>query len=200
MPSQKKIRSRLQSLIGSGRIADVRRRSRPSYTVDGFVLAVGRAWVLLAQVESGGYPDGYALLRLDDITEVQPDSSFQSAFAATLPSWPRPLPPTNGALDLDSTRGMLDSVLRAGELIGIERDRRFDGLWIGVPHSLTTRWLWLTEVDHRADWHDAPNGYKLATITTVVFGDRYQTALAAMAGEAPTTRGDDGRRSSRAER
>lgn len=191
MPSTKKIRASLESLIDSGRIADIRRRSRPSYTVDGFVLAVGRAWVLLAQVESGGYPNGHALLLLDDIASVKPDSSFQSAFAATLPDWPRPLPPTNGSLDLDSTRGMLDAVLRTGELVGIERDRHVDAIWIGVPHSLTKRWLWLTEVDHRAEWHDAPTGYALKTITTVVLGDRYQRALATMAGEPPESR-DDG--------
>ena len=185
MASRAKIRSRLKASVGREKIMKIRRRSRPGYTIDGFVLAVGRQWVLLSQTTAGGYLDGYAAIRISDVKSVRPDRSFQSEFAKTRPEWPPALPPVSTEPDLDSAKRMLRSLLVTGHLVGIERDRRLDGMWIGVPGGLTKKFLYLWEATPQATWDKGALGYKLKTITTVIFGDHYQTALAAMAGEPP---------------
>lgn len=139
----------------------------------------------------GGYSDGYAAIRISDIKSVRPDRSFQSAFAKTRPEWPPVLPFLSGDLDLDSTKGMLRSLLVPGHVIGIERDLRVDATWIGVPDGLTRKFLYLWEVTPQATWHEAPQGHRLKTITTVIFDDRYRTALAAMAGDSPADASSD---------
>ena len=185
MTSARKLRSKLESNIRGEKFVKVRRLSRPSYTIDGFVLAIGDDWVLLSKVMDGGYFDGYAAIRIADIKNVDVDKSFQSRFAQTRPEWPPTAPPSNGPVDLDSTRGMLTTLLQPDRLFGIERNKSYDALWIGVPNELRKRWLYLWEVDSRGRWDEEPLGYKLSTITTVVFDDHYQTALTATAGRPP---------------
>src|SRR5689334_1133165 len=111
MASRAKIRSRLKASVGREKIMKIRRRSRPGYTIDGFVLAVGRQWVLLSQTTAGGYLDGYAAIRISDVKSVRPDRSFQSEFAKTRPEWPPALPPVSTEPDLDGTKRMLRSLL-----------------------------------------------------------------------------------------
>lgn len=191
MTSINRIRSKLDKLIGSEQIVKIQRRSRPNYTVDGFVLAVGRDWVLLAATMDGGYFDGYAAIRISDVKSLRPDASFQSGFSKTQPEWP-PFPPSSSdALDLDSTRGMLLSLLHKNRLVGIERDLSVDAIWIGVPNELSKRWLYLWEVDSKGAWDEEPLGYKIRTITMVRFNDHYQTALASMAGDPPPAASSD---------
>lgn len=185
MTSVDKVRSQLKSYIDSERIVRIRRHSRPSNTINGFVVAVGTNWVLLSRTMEGGYFDGHAAIRVRDIKQVRLDTSFQPQFAKTQPEWPPSLPTTNTPLDLDSTRGMLRSLLRENHVFGIERDKLVDAIWIGVPNELTKRWLYIWEIDTKAHWDDAPLGYKVGTITTVIFDDRYQTALRATAGDPP---------------
>ncbi|MEY9851552.1 hypothetical protein ABH923_001230 [Leifsonia sp. EB41] len=170
---------------------NIERRSRPGSTIDGFVLVVGRDWVLLSKTTEGGYFDGHAAIRISDIKRARPDRSFQSDFARTQPDWPPSLPLRREDLDLDSTKSMLRSLLVAGHMIGIERDLRVEAIWIGVPDGLTKKFLYLWEVTPQATWHEAPLGYKLKTIRTVIFDDRYQTALAAMAGNSPADAASD---------
>lgn len=191
MTSRAKIRSKLKASVGREKIMKIRRRSRPGYTIDGFVLAIGRRWVLLSQTSDGGHMNGYAAIRISDVQSIRPDRSFRSEFAKTRPDWPPTLPPVSTELDLDSTKGMLRSLLVPGHLLGIERDRRHDAMWIGVPDGLTKKLLYLWEVTPRATWDEGALGYRLKTITSVVFGDQYQAALAAMAGEPPAQAASD---------
>ncbi|MHA7209959.1 hypothetical protein [Arthrobacter sp. MDT1-65] len=162
------------------------RVSRPGQRLDGFVVAVGRKWVLLAQTMDGGFFDGYAAVRLREIAHVRPDRTFEQEFAKTRPEWPptplvdRPPP------DLDTTSSMLWSFLAPGVLFSIERDRKYDAMWIGAPAELTRRYLYLWEVRPDATWHDVPLGYPLRSITVVRTGDHYLEGLAAIASPVPT--------------
>lgn len=148
------------------------------------MIAVGKEWALLSRTMEGGFFDGHVAIRLSEIAGIRADGSFQSAFARTQPEWP-PTPPHGKPIDLDSTRGMLSSMLRAGELFGIERDKKYDATWIGVPHELTQPWLYMWEVSPDASWDEQPLGYRLRTITMVTINDHYQRGLTAIAGPAP---------------
>jgi hypothetical protein len=73
-------------------------------------------------------------------------------------------------------------------LLAIEQETRFHSqlAWIGVVDEVTKRRLWLYDVRPNATWRKRPLGYKLRRITKVFISDRYLTALAAIAGTAPT--------------
>lgn len=150
--NQKQIRAMLHDAIGGERLLRLDRNSRPSQTVEGFVVAVGQQWALLQRTMAGGFFDGHVAMRLDEIGGVREDSSFESTFARTRPEWP-PSPPQNRELDLDTTTRMLTSLLRAGELFGIERNKKYDAKWIGAPNELTQRWLYMWEVRPDARGH-----------------------------------------------
>ena len=183
--SQKKIRSRLHDAIGGEKLLRLRRVSRPSQFIEGFIVAVGREWALLQRTMDGGFFDGHVAIRVDEIAAVREDLSFESTFARTQPEWP-PAPPHHDIhIDLDTTSGMLATFLRSGELFGIERNKKYDATWIGVPNELRRHWLYMWEVRPDASWHEEPLGYRIRSITMVTLDNHYQRALAAIAGPAP---------------
>ena len=185
MPNQKTIVARLRDAIGIDAPVRLGRVSRPEQSVEGFVVAVGAKWALLQRTMDGGFFDGHLAIRLDEVNSIRADSSFESTFARTQPEWPPAPKHPSEHVDLDSTFGMLTSLLRPGELFGIERNKKYDACWIGVPNELTRRWLYIWEVRPDASWHDRPQAYRLRSLTMVTMNDHYQRALAAVAGPAP---------------
>lgn len=177
------IRNRLAQALDAKTLVRVSRSPRNSDRIDGFVLAVGPKWVLIAQTGDGGFFDGVIAVRLKDVVKIYDDTSFEARFARTQPEWP-PRPPAD--IDLANTSGLIKSLSEASPLIGIEQERRVSGAkWIGVAEDITDGWLWLREVAPDATWHDEAQGYKLKRITTVSIAGRYLTALAAIAGSSP---------------
>lgn len=136
-------------------------------TVDGFVIGVGRKWALLAATMTGGFFDGYVAVRLTEIARARPNRFWEARFSRTRPEWP-PRPPTDRpAIDLDTTSGMLATLLDPGTLVAMERRKKYSALWVGVPYALTRNWLSLWEVDAKAVWHERPLGYRPRTIALV---------------------------------
>jgi hypothetical protein len=181
---QKKICDVLAAAREEDAAISIRRGSKRDESIEGFVAAVGRKWVLVAPMTTGGFLDGYAVIRLTDIRRARPYTSWERRFSLTRPEWPPRPPSDRPPLDLDSTSGMLATFLEPGILLSIERKRK-DAMWVGVPDELTRRWLYLSEVDSDAVWDDAPRGYRLRTITLVRTGDRYLRGLTAIAGHPP---------------
>ncbi|ROR80294.1 hypothetical protein SAMN06295974_2546 [Plantibacter flavus] len=189
MQTRTKVLNRLALARETSTIVKLNRMSAPYETLEGFVVAIGRKWVLVAPIASGGFFDGYAVIRVREIARVRFDRSFQRRFSETRPEWPVNPPPGRPMPDLDSTRGMLRSFLAKGVLCAIERRNKPDLMWVGVPDQLRRHWLYLLEVRSDATWHAGPLGYRLRTITLVRMGDQYLRALAAVAGLAPVEAG-----------
>lgn len=163
-------------------LVDVHRNPRSSGTVWGYVSAVGKKWALIANARDGGYPDGFTAIRLEDVIAVRGRAGFEDAFAKTRTDWPEsPL-----HLDLDSTRGLLESAPTRGRLIAIERERKLeDAMWVGVPVLIDKRWTWMHEVDADAAWREEPLAYRTTSITRVTWGDSYLCALEAVLPARP---------------
>lgn len=189
MQTRSKILKRLGLAQQASTIVKLNRVSAPDETLEGFVVAIGHKWVLVAPIATGGFFDGYTVIRVREIARVRFDRSFQRRFSETRPEWPVNPPPGRPTPDLDSTRGMLRSFLAEGVLCALERRNKPDLLWVGVPAELRRRWLYLLEVRSDATWYAGPLGYRLRTITLVRTGDQYLRALAAVAGPAPVEAG-----------
>ena len=181
MPSNK-TRTKLDSAIGEHHMIRVGRAPKFADRLDGFVVAVGDKWALLAQSSDGGFFNGYVAFRLRDVKRIDRDKTFQTAFAKTQPEWP---PARPFEVDLDSTSGVLEGLGRGGALIGIQKDNERSAIWIGTLDEVQKRVAYLHEVRPDATWHPVPLGYKLKAITTVEVATHYLQGLAAIAGIGP---------------
>lgn len=182
MPSNKKTRTRLASAIAEQHMIRVERAPKFADRLDGFVVAIGDEWVLMAQSSDGGFFNGYVAFRLSDVKRINRDKTFETSFAKTQPEWP-PVRPFE--VDLNSTSGVLEGLGHDGALIGIQKDNERSGLWIGKLDEVRKRVVYLHEVRPDATWHPAPLGYTLKAITTVEVATHYLRGLAAMAGTRP---------------
>jgi len=161
----------------------VRVERAPKHSVgylEGFVVGVGREWALLAQTSDGGWPDGYIAFRLSDVKSIKSNTGISEKFARLQIDWP-PINPFTG-VDLNSVTGVITGLAAGQQLVGIEKERERDALWIGQLDDIWPKWVWLTEVDSTGTWLPAPLGYRLRRITTVQTGTRYLQALSQVAG------------------
>ncbi|ROP50159.1 MULTISPECIES: hypothetical protein [unclassified Rathayibacter] len=185
MSKQKKIRKVLLTARAEDSAVRIQRGWKRAETIEGFVVGVGRKWTLIATTTTGGFFDGYATIRLTDITRARPYDSWEHRFFQTLPEWPPRPPAGRSAIDLDTTSGMLATFLEPGVLLSIER-RKKHAMWVGVPNELTRNWFYLWEVDANAVWDPAPRGYRPRTVTLVRTGHLYLQGLAVVADSPPS--------------
>jgi hypothetical protein len=182
MASDRKTRARLRAAVTEEHMIRVERSPKFADRLNGFVLKVGNEWALMAQTSDGGFFDGYVAFRIADVKRVDRDRTFETTFAKAQPDWPPVYPHDVG---LDSTRDVVQSLSVGGGLIGIQKDRERDAMWIGRLDEITKRFVYLHEVRPDATWHAAPLGYKLKAITTVDVATHYLVALATIAGAVP---------------
>lgn len=187
MASKARVSQQVSKALDSMKFVRVVTSPRNAEPIHGFILGVGAKWVLIRKIGDGGYLDeGLIAIRLRDIVSAKKYSSFEGRFAQTRPEWPPLAPPD---IDLDTTVALIRSMSTLSPLIGIEQERRYDEpmRWIGIVADIARGWLCLHEVRPDASWHERPLWYKLSRITKVAIGDRYLTALAAIADTHPPT-------------
>ena len=97
--------------------------------LEGFVVGVRKEWSLLAQTSHGGWPDGYIAFRLADVKSVRSNTGVSEKFARLQTDWP-PSNPFTG-VDLNSVAGVITGLATGQQLVGIEKERQRDALWIG---------------------------------------------------------------------
>jgi hypothetical protein len=163
----------------------VRRASDHGVSTTGFVIAVGRKWALLAETTDGGHPDGHIAVRLSDVAKVRWEETFQVRAEQLATTWPPEAPVPLDTLDLDSTRGVLRTLVGPAQLVSVETDRLRYASWIGVVYDVSRHWLWLWEVRPDGRWRDEPFGYRLGSLMTITVGSRYLRSLEAVAGDPP---------------
>lgn len=177
-------RRKLCQSIDDQQMVRIERKPRFADRLDGFVLAVGEKWALMARTAEGGHFDGAVFFRVKDVRRVRKDRSFEGTFARTQPEWP---PTVDFTFDLGSTTDVLNGLASLDVIVGIEKDHERSAIWIGRIDEINRKTLWLHEVRPDASWHEAPLGYRLKAITTVSLASRYLNALTTIAGTRPPT-------------
>jgi hypothetical protein len=175
MPSAKKILRKLIAARDEQTQVMIVRSPKYADTYFGFVVELGKEWVLFARTADGGVFDGHFAARIEDVIAVRKDTTYESRMSRLLPEWPpsRPVP----SVDLDSLTGVLTSLGANDALISIEKERERSARWIGTVHSLTKKWVWLLQINSDATWHERTLGYRLKAITLVARGGRYIDGL-----------------------
>jgi hypothetical protein len=163
--------------VSSTDLVRVERSPKYADPLDGFIVAVGSKWALMHRVREGGYFDGYAAFRVSDVRRIRVEDSWVARFAATQAEWPPRCPPD---IDLGSTKAAISSLAAHGRLVGLEKEREREALWIGVPRTFSPNAIQLHGLGTDALWNQRPLWYRLKAITAVSIQARYLNALAAV--------------------
>jgi hypothetical protein len=115
-----------------------------------------------------------------EIEPVDPEQSFFPRVMAMRPPTAR-LP----EVDLDDTRGLLETAQESFPLLTIQTEQRHPGAcYIGRVASLDDEAAVFHLVSPAGEWDDEDE-YPYETITRIGFGGRYEEALALAAGPDP---------------
>jgi hypothetical protein len=127
------VRVDLETPVRQQTLVRVSRTIRRGDKLDGFVVGIGQAWVLLAVLDPNIYLNGYAALGLGDVAKVSrrggPDTFVGRALAA-----PGEWPPAAVDVDLDSVADLVRTASEVAPLVAlhVEEDDP-DVCFIGRP-------------------------------------------------------------------
>jgi hypothetical protein len=149
----------------------------------GYVVGLGTRWALLHVVNDDVAEDGFLATSLEMVAEIEavdPEQSFFPRVMAMRP--PRTRPPD---VDLDDTRGLLQTAQRSFPLLTIQTEQHHPGAcYIGRIASLDDDRALFHLVSPAGEW-DEEDEYSYESITRIGFGGRYEEALALAAGPDP---------------
>jgi hypothetical protein len=182
---KKAVSARLSRAQQEQLLVTIRRWIPDADRLEGFVVGIGRKWVVLQRLSDQIAFDGWQLIRLKDIQAVSinpnPDC-FEVRALKARSVWP----PSAPALALDDVVGAAGSAYAATGMVSVfdEFDRP-DACWIGNVVSLDESKLHLLEVDTHAGWRRKPRRFDPADITRIDFGGGYEESLRLVAGYPP---------------
>ncbi|MES2464816.1 MAG: hypothetical protein V4671_29990 [Armatimonadota bacterium] len=190
MKIKNKVLSALHEVWMSGALVKVKRERFDTFH-KGFVIDISEGWLLLHILEAEYLQfDGYEAVRLQDISEVEKDTSW-IAQACVVRGLEPILQPDVLLVDLP---GLLSSVDAHFPVLGIEPEKiDADILYIGRITKLKKKTVLLRKIDRLAKWSEEDTPFRLKDITKVSFGTSYMKLLLefARAQEAEAANGPD---------
>jgi hypothetical protein len=151
-------------------------------SVQGFVLAIGPQFFLLALVADGVRFNGFQCFRIADVRELQVPAKYATFVQAALRKRGERIP-RKPRLTIGSLEQLLWSANRAFPLVTIHRERVDpDVCHIGRVTALEKGRVSLLEIGPDALWDKQLSQYRLSEITRVDFGGDYEEALQLVGG------------------
>ncbi|HEX6373565.1 MAG TPA: hypothetical protein VF006_31860 [Longimicrobium sp.] len=166
------------------RLVSIARRDLQELT--GFPLAVGSRLVLVRHVNAEMLlPDGYAIVRVQDVTAVRAsewDHAVQRALAAEslLPD-----PAGTPAVRLDDWASALADLYARGEPVSLECEDDEGGYAMGMLTTVGEDRTGIRHVAADGTWEDEDWTFYHASITIVTIGRRYVELFSRVAGDLP---------------
>ena len=168
------------------------RESIESGYFDGYILDATRELLLLAIVNETIHLDGFTVLRVADITDMEvptPFWEFQEKALELRGENHQVCPP----VDLTSMNSTIRSISEAYPLITIHREHVDpDVCHIGQAMAVSEEWLHLKPITPAAEWKDELESHRVSEITRVDFDGQYEDALLLVGGEPIESKGKDG--------
>jgi hypothetical protein len=176
---------RLERALAANDLVRVTRRGLRWDRRDGYVVAVGGKWLLLAAIDDRVRPDGVSAVRVDDIKSVmvaKNQDRFVRQHLELHQAWP---PDWATVAPLDKTRDLIESLGSTYPLIAVFiEDEDPDLCFIGRPERVTARSVHLREVTPQAEWRRGSK-WTFGRISRLDAGGGYEEALAEVAGAPP---------------
>ncbi|MGV3719437.1 MAG: hypothetical protein ACO1SX_00890 [Actinomycetota bacterium] len=161
------------------------RRSVERGWATGYVLDVGRKWLLMAVIWEANRYDGFEVVRLRDISELEgpgPQAEFIER-ALKLRGIVKPAKPP---ISLASTRELLETASAAFPLVTVHREHiRRGACWIGEIQTFKKKRFVLRTIGTDARWDDDDLAkFRYSGITRVDVGAEYEASLQMVAADA----------------
>ncbi|MFN0110700.1 MAG: hypothetical protein ACKVZH_17720 [Blastocatellia bacterium] len=167
------LKKKLSSAVSKKRLAFVERRNITAENSHGFVLQVSDDLVLFQQA-SDFLIDGYAVIRLEDITSLRSgiyERFFEKMYRGEgVMAQIGELP----AVDLSDWKSLLKSLKKIGQNVIIECENLDDGLfYIGKLVRVNQRSVEILHFDALGKWEEEPSTVRYDEITQVRFDEQY---------------------------
>jgi hypothetical protein len=161
-------------------------RSIPgSDRLDGYVVGLGRRWLLLARLPDVRI-DGYVAVRIRDIQRMQvaPCNEVSSKLLRATEIWP-PAGPTT-PIGLDHTSELIQTAYANAGLVIVQVEYvNPDIAFIGSPVHESRNSMVLHELTPKGVWDGSLSRWRYEEITRVEFSGTYESDLPAVAGPGP---------------
>lgn len=183
MSRKKAMRQVREALVDADLVALPRSLKRADL-VEGYVVAIGTRWVVLATMGDGG-PDGWSLVRCADVRGVWEarGKRFTRRVFELEGCWPPAAPVAPLALD-GTVQELIESAAAAFPLVAVYVEDEY-ACQIGRPVRWTSKWMYWRDLDTDAEWVPALHRYRQSDIIRVDLGGHYEASLARVAGLTP---------------
>ena len=155
--------------------------------IHGYVVGLSRDFCLIAEVGDAMRFDGYVVLLIADLSQVEEDPSREFVEKAlALRDEPLTIPPD---FPLDNWAVIAEAAMRFAPLLSVNVVEDADGevSYIGQLVGFENDALLLREVDPNAHWHADAGDYGFDEIASIGFATGYLEALWMVAGTPPGT-------------
>lgn len=163
-----------------GGIVGLRCAPVPAEDLQGFVVGLSAAWVLLHQADERAYLDGYAAVPVADVFDawtVDAHATVTERALRLLGEQPEPLP----ELELTSIRTVIEYADANFPLVTVHVERDIpDVCYIGRVERFSEDDFTLATITPGARW-EGEETFSYDAVTRVGFGGRYEDALARVA-------------------
>lgn len=176
----KDLREQLTNALRDRTLMRFHRRFEDGW-VNGYVVGIGPAFVMLAEVSDHVRFNGFGCYRLADIRNLRPAaySEFMEAALEKLGE----IQPETPAVALNSVGDILATAGRLFPMVTVHADKNVSH--IGAIVRVDGGVVWMQDIGPDAVWDVRPSVRPLDSVTRIDFGGAYETALALVGGPAP---------------
>lgn len=186
MSKRVKIRRRLRRVARQQTLVRIRRSVARKQTVEGYVVGIGKRWVLIRATD-GAASNGWTALRLDQVRQIErsPVQRITRKLLRLHGEWP-PSPPIR-PVDLEhGVKKLIISLAGEFPLLAIHYERLGRApLYVGRPHRWHKRKVGWHDLNPAGRWTGRAETARLPPITRVSVDDTYLRVLAEVCGPEP---------------
>lgn len=175
--SRKKTIQQIREALLNHDLVELPRKLKRADLVEGYVVAIGTRWVVLAITTNGG-PDGWSVVGCADIRGVWEGRGerFTRRLYELEGCWP-PAPST-APLALDGiVHEVIESAAAVFPLVVMYVDDEHYSQ-IGRPIRWTAKWVYWRDLDRNAEWVRTLHRYRQSNILCIDIGGHYKASLA----------------------
>jgi hypothetical protein len=181
-----RFRDRLEHAQAAPSVVRITRGSFEAEGELGYVLALADELLLLLRISNQIRFDGFAVLRIRDITELEAPHSHSHFVEEVLRLRDESVAQAPG-VELADIESAIRSAGKLYPILAIHREEADPEVChVGAVASVRPESVSLFEIDPDAEWDEEPTEYSLSEITRIEFGGGYEEALALVGGKPPS--------------
>jgi hypothetical protein len=179
------VRSDLEAAQAEPWVVRLERGNFESEGEMGYVLAIGPALVLLLIISTEIRFNGFTVIRIEDITNLEAPHTHAEFVEEALRLRGESVEEAP-AVSVEDMPNAIETISKTFPTVAIHREIEDSSIChIGKIVRVDAEHVHLLEIDPDAKWEEEPTHYRITEITRLDFGGGYEDALALVGGESP---------------